>query len=135
MWSFRFRWVWFESGFSLARALGSNTLPFPPARNSLCRIKRMIGLILQVCCGPGSGIGARGGEGQRSPPPIPGGKGNLLLPRARASEKPDTNQTHQNQKDHTSYGPTIGNQNQYFWGGRGLIRFHLINLVDMVSIF
>ena len=39
-----------------------------------------------------------------------GGKGNLLLPRARASEKPDTNQTHLNRKDHTSYGPTGGNQ-------------------------
>ena len=32
-----------------------------------------------------------------------GGKGNLLLPRALASEKPDTNQTHPNQKDHTSF--------------------------------
>ena len=39
-----------------------------------------------------------------------GVKGNLLLLRARASEKPDTNQTHQNRKDHTSYGPTGGNQ-------------------------
>ena len=30
MWSFQFRLVWFVSGFSLARALGSNKLPFPP---------------------------------------------------------------------------------------------------------
>ena len=37
--------------------------------------------------------------------PALGGKGNLLLPRARASEKPDTNQTNLNRKDHTSYKP------------------------------
>ena len=32
MWSFQFRWVWFDSGFSLARALGINKLPFPPEK-------------------------------------------------------------------------------------------------------
>ena len=45
---------------------------------------------------------ALGGEGQfitskgASKQLLVGGKGNLLLPRARASEKPDTNQTHLN---------------------------------------
>ena len=48
-----------------------------------------------------------------------GGKGNLLLPRARASEKPDTNQTHLNRKDHTSYGPIGGNQTTTRTLGRG----------------
>ena len=48
-----------------------------------------------------------------------GGKGNLLLPRARASEKPDTNQTHLNRKDHTSDGPTGGNQTTTRTLGRG----------------
>ena len=48
-----------------------------------------------------------------------GGEGQFITSKGASKRKPDTNQTNRNRKDHTSRGPTGGNQTTTRTLGRG----------------
>ena len=58
-------------------------------------------------------------EKERIPEERGGGKGQFITSKGTSKRKPDTNQTYLNQKDHTSCGPTGGNQTTTRTQGQG----------------